>query len=115
MSARKAAIVLQPEARRDIEDILIHSAEHWGLKQRDAYRDEIDRAFEVLRENPRLGRPRAEIAAGLRSLRVRQHVIYYRVSVQRVAILRVLHGKMDAAQHLGGSEAVGADAETVEG
>ena len=111
MSARRAALALKPEARRDIEDILIYSAEQWGLEQRDAYRDEIVQALEVLRENPRLGRPRDEIAASLRSLRVRQHVIYYRVSAEKLIVVRVMHGMMDAAQHLGGSDADGADSE----
>ena len=115
MSARKAALALKPAARRDIEDILIYSAEQWGLEQRDTYRNEIARALEVLRENPRLGRQRDEIAAGLRSLRVRQHVIYYRTSTERVIVIRVMHGMMDAAQDLAGYEANGADSETDEG
>ena len=101
MSARKAAIALQPEARRDIEDILVYRADQWGLAQRDVYRDEIGRTLEILRENPRLGRPRDEIAAGLRSFRIRQHVIYYRVTAGTVIVLRVMHGKMDAAQYFG--------------
>jgi toxin ParE1/3/4 len=101
MSARKAVIILQAEARRDIEDILIYSAEQWGLEQRGAYRDEIGRAIEILRGNPRIGRPRDEIAAGLRSFLVRQHVIYYRFTAETVTVLRVMHGKMNVAQHLG--------------
>ena len=82
--------------------IAIHSAPYqseWGFAQRDAYREALDQAFTTLSVNPLIGRSRDEIAPNLRSHTIQQHVIY-RVAVETVTVLRVLHGKMDAARHV---------------
>lgn len=79
---------------------MLHTGERWDVEQRDAYREEIDRAFATLSANPRIGRRRDGIASGLRSYQVRQHVIYYRVGTGTVTVVRILHGKMEAARHL---------------
>ena len=70
------------------------------MAQRDAYRGAINQAFATLSANPQIGRAQDEIAPGLRSFPVRQHVIYYRVGTGTLTIVRILHGRMDAARHL---------------
>jgi toxin ParE1/3/4 len=47
---------------------------------------------------PNLGRARNDISRGLRGRPVQAHVIYYRVDDEAVTIIRILHGKMDAAR-----------------
>jgi toxin ParE1/3/4 len=101
MSVPKATIVLNPAARRDIRSILVYTRKQWGQDARAAYEEALDRALMTMSENPRIGRAHDEIIAGLRSLRVRQHVIYYQVVGESVTVFRVLHGKMDAVQHIG--------------
>ena len=100
MSVRRSKVVLKPAARRDVRSILLHTSQRWGFAQRDAYREVLDKAFETLSVNPLIGRSRGEIAPNLRSHTIQQHVIYYRVEVETVTVLRVLHGKMDAARHV---------------
>ena len=55
----------------------------------------IDR-FELLAEQPRMGRLRPEFGSGVRSLAVENHIIYYRHDGD-VLIARVLHGRRDQA------------------
>ena len=100
MSVRRSKVVLKPAARRDVRSILLHTSQRWGFAQRDAYREALDQAFTTLSVNPFIGRARDEIAPNLRSHNVQQHVIYYRVEVETVTVLRVLHGKMDEARHV---------------
>src|SRR5829696_2076956 len=98
MSVRRSNVALKPAARRDVRSILLYTSQRWGFAQRVAYREALDQAFTTLSVNPLIGRSRDEIAPNLRSHSVQQHVIYYRVEAETVAVLRVLHGKMDAAQ-----------------
>ena len=53
----------------------------------------IDR-FELLGEQPRMGRLRPEFGEGVRSFAVENYVIYYRHE-GHVLVARVLHGRRD--------------------
>ena len=44
---------------------------------------------------PFLGKSRGEIASGVRSFVVQQHVILYRVEKDSVRVLRLVHSRMD--------------------
>ena len=72
----------------------------WGAEQANSYRSVIDLALATLTANPRIGRSRDVITPGLRSYGVAQHIIYYRLSGDAVTVLRILHRKIDADQHV---------------
>ena len=100
MSVRRLNVVLKPAARRDVRSILLYTGKQWGFEQRDVYREALDQALAALSVNPLIGRSRDEIAPDLRSYSIQQHIIYYRVAAETVTVLRILHGKMDAAQRM---------------
>lgn len=100
MSARKLGLIVAPDARRDLADILLRSEQRWGKRQRAAYKAALDDTFEELARVPSFGVARDDVSVGLRGRPVRAHVIYYGADEAAVTILRVLHGKMDAARHL---------------
>jgi toxin ParE1/3/4 len=50
----------------------------------------------ALAEQPRMGRLRPELGAGVRSFTVENHLIYYRHDGE-ILIARVLHGRRDQA------------------
>lgn len=56
--------------------------------------DAIFDRFELLVEQPRMGRKRPEFGEGVRSFIVERYVIYYRHDPD-VLIARVLHGRRD--------------------
>lgn len=100
MSARRAALVLNPVAQRDVRSILLYTRKQWGQSARDAYEEALNQALLTLSENPLIGRRRDAVPGDLRTFRVRQHMIYYRYSDDTLTVLRVLHGKMDPGQHV---------------
>ena len=76
-------------AERDLKDIYRYTVEAFGHKQAEKYLRELDAVFELLGDNPNLGR----VYDG----RTRQfvhgsHIILYRASADAVIIGRVFHG-----------------------
>jgi toxin ParE1/3/4 len=85
--------ISQP-AKDDLVEIWEFIAEHDELAA-DRYIDHLRlRARELIR-HPQLGRPRREIRPGIRSLLVRNHLLFYRVKKSSVEVLRILHGSRD--------------------
>jgi toxin ParE1/3/4 len=83
-------------AEKDLEDIWSYVAEDASIGTADRLIDAIFDRFELLVEQPRMGRNRPEFGEGVRSIVVGSHVIYYRHE-QDVLIARVLHGRRDQA------------------
>ena len=83
-------------AEQDLEEIWSYVAEDASPTTADGLVDAIIKRFELLAEQPRMGRLRPEFGAGVRSFTVENHVIYYRHDGE-VLIARVLHGRRDQA------------------
>lgn len=73
----------------------------WGYIARDS-RTAADRVYDRIVERifdlvdfPELGAKRPDIAADMRSLAVMSFVILYRVELDRVVVVRVVHGARD--------------------
>ena len=89
-------IRLSALAERDLEEIWSYVAEDASPATADRLIDAIVDRFELLVEQPRMGRLRPEFGGGVRSFTVENHVIYYRHDGV-VLIARVLHGRRDQA------------------
>lgn len=104
-------------ARADLTNILTASAERWGAEGRRRYAAALVGAMREVASHPEgpLTRPRAALAAGLRSFHIRHapvngpaskvkhpvHVLYYRIAPQGIIeIVRVLHERMEPSRHL---------------
>jgi toxin ParE1/3/4 len=74
--------------------------ERWGIDQAHRYTDELVAAFDRLALNPQLGPVCDDIRQGYRRSRVGQHAIYFRITDYGIAVIRVLHERMDAPHHL---------------
>ena len=97
-SSRK--LELTDEAESDVRTLLRYTNANWGAAQRDADAGRLMGALGELVVHPHLGLARDEIAAGLRILRVGQHVAYYRVLEQSIRVERILHVSTDPSRHL---------------
>lgn len=91
MSYRLSAL-----AEKDLDDIWSYVAEDASLETADRLIDAIFDRFELLVEQPRMGRNRPEFGEGVRSFVVESYVIYYRHD-QDLLIARVLLGRRDQA------------------
>ena len=87
-------------AEDDLAEIWLYSFKEWGTARADQYIDELCAAIEQLAGHPELGARRDELRPGYRCLRVNRHLVFYTVSPEQVWIVRVLHGRRDAQQHL---------------
>lgn len=65
-------------AERDPDEIWSLVAEDASPTTADRLMDAIVERFELLAEQPRMGRLRPEFGAGVRSFSVENHIIYYR-------------------------------------
>lgn len=92
---------LTPAAQRDLEQIWDYTSARWSDVQAEGYVWDIQRAVELLAENPLLGRACDEVRTGYRRHTIGSHVLYYRVAAtDLIEIVRVLHKQMDVNQHL---------------
>src|ERR671919_276395 len=83
-------------AEQDLEEIWSYVAEDASHATADRLIDGIIDRFELLAEQPRMGRLRPEFGEGVRSFAVERYVIYYRHQGD-VLIARILHGRRDQA------------------
>jgi toxin ParE1/3/4 len=83
-------------AEQDLEEMWSYVAEDASPTTADQLIDAIFDRFELLVEQPRMGRTRPEFGEGVRSFVVESYVIYYRRDGE-VVIARVLHGRRDQA------------------
>lgn len=91
---------LTPRARRDLDAVFDYSVAQWGLPQALRYTDLIEVACADLAEAPQRAQDCASIRPGYRRRSVEQHVIYFRTTGYGIAIVRILHQRMDAVRHL---------------
>jgi len=77
-----------------------YTVSHWGLAQAMRYADRIEAACSDLAEAPQHAQGCADIRPGYRRRGVEQHVIYFRQTRYGIAVIRILHQRMDAKRHL---------------
>lgn len=87
-------VLIRPRARIDIAEIRDYIADDSEL-QADAFVDRLDANFQLLAEQPGLGRHRDELAPGLRSFPFGRYVIFYESVSDGICVVRVLHGARD--------------------
>ena len=83
-------------AEQDLEEIWLYVAEDSSPTTADRLIDAIVNRFDLLVEQPAMGRSRPEFGADVRSFVVESYVIYYRDDGD-LLIARVLHGRRDQA------------------
>lgn len=91
---------LTPAAERDLESIWNYTVRQWGVEQADRYIDLLTEAFAGLADSPKTAPSCEYIRPGYRRWGVERHMIYFRVTDYGIAVIRVLHDRMDASRHL---------------
>lgn len=91
---------LTPAAEGDLEAIWSYTARQWGLEQANRYIDILTSAFAQLAEHPKKAPACDAIRPGYRRCSVERHMIYFRITAYGIAIIRVLHDRMEAQRNL---------------
>jgi toxin ParE1/3/4 len=95
MSGRSRSIDFTSRAQRDLRQIRYYTLEHWSEAQAVSYIKELSDTFELLLDNPELGKRRDDVRPGVRILRAKKHRILYRMLPDSILIVRIIHGRQD--------------------
>ena len=82
-------------AQGDLRDIRTYVAEHGSARAAARWIGTLRERFQRLADTPGMGRPRDDLAPGLRSLAVGEYLIFYIVVRAGIDIVHVLHGARD--------------------
>ncbi|MGH2548246.1 MAG: type II toxin-antitoxin system RelE/ParE family toxin, partial [Thermomicrobiales bacterium] len=96
MSSRRK-IILAPDARDDLRDILQVSFERWGSRQRDDYRRQLRAEFLRIARYPEIGIARSEFGMNARSRLCGSHLVLYVPANEGIVITRIIHQRRDPA------------------
>jgi toxin ParE1/3/4 len=101
-----AGFRLTRRAEEDLAEIGAYTLETWGAEQCARYLDQLESRCEWLAENPHLGLASDEVRPGCRRYVQGKHVLYFQLlDEETILVVRVLHGNMLPARHLGDDEA----------
>jgi toxin ParE1/3/4 len=89
-----------PKAEADLDDIWNYTVQKWGIWQAQSYLAQLHAAFQSLCEQPVRGRPIDEVKSGLWRYSAGAHIIVFTRNEKEVAIIRVLHERMDIPARL---------------
>ena len=111
---KRPEIILRPKAREDIAEI----GAYIGLDNPEAsaaFRQTLQNFYEVLADLPEIGSVRNFDNPELKGLRMlplqkfKNYLIFYRLTAEKVEIVRVLHGARDISSVFGETAAKGGE------
>lgn len=82
---------LTKQAEADLFEIFLFGYEQFGETQAEAYAAELESLFQLLADNPRMGREAEAIGRGVRRHEHASHVILYEIVSGGVLILAIVH------------------------
>ena len=91
---------LTPAAEDDLESIWSYTVRQWSVEQADRYIDFLTSAFAELADSPTTAPTCDSVRPGYRRWGVERHMIYFRITHYGIAVVRILHDRMDATRHL---------------
>lgn len=95
-----AGFRFSPAAQRDLDKIFDYSVTQWGPQQAVHYAQTLRDVCIALAKNPSQAQDCSHIRAGYRRGVAGQHFVYFRVEDYGIAVIRILHQRMDAPRHL---------------
>lgn len=95
MAQHKAAVLWSEEALDDLDQVWAYYLHTAGPETAEKMVRDIHAGAQLLADHPLAGRSRREVRAGLRSLTLSLHVLFYRSVDQVVQIVRILDARQD--------------------
>ena len=93
-------LVIAPAAKNDLKDIYQYGLRHWGQRRSKRYLSHLKNQFWMLTDQPLVGPECSDILQNIRSPTVESHTLFYRVTANKVEVIRVLHGRQDPNRYL---------------
>jgi toxin ParE1/3/4 len=95
MGGDRLRLIWSADANEDLISIWQYGVEEWSEEIAEKHLFEIEHMCGRLIETPMLGKLRDEIIAGMKSIAVRPHVVFYHLSKGAVEVVRILHQRSD--------------------
>ena len=86
------------EAEEDIDQITAYTTRTWGWRQTIHYLAKLEDGFNLLAQNPSIGRSCDSIRPGLRRFEIGKHVVFFILEPNDIQIVRILHQQMIPAK-----------------
>lgn len=86
-------------AAHDFAAIYGYTLLNFGVRQADAYTDDLENALRLLASAPLMGHECPQIADSLRRHDHQRHAIFYRRREQDIFVVRILHQQMEPMKH----------------
>lgn len=84
-----------PAARDDLINIGRYTLIKWGKVQRNLYLKKLEARFEWLASNSLSGKHRTDIKEGFYSFPQGEHLVFYIIQPEGIAIIGIPHKEMD--------------------
>jgi len=95
-----ADVVFRHQALRDLDRIDARiAAEDPGAAQR--FRDTVLRRIALLERVPQGAQPRPEFGLDIRTIPIGRYIVFLRVTMPKVVVLRIVHSARDLPRTLG--------------
>lgn len=94
-----ATYKISPVVRQDLIDIYVRGFREWGEYKADAFQLQVISGFQLLAENPGIGRA-VSIRPQLQRHELSPYVIFYRKFSYGVRVARVLYKNQAMEKHL---------------
>lgn len=91
---------LTPQARTDLEEIWVYTAETWSVDQAERYTNQIIAAFDALATAPDRATDVSDLRDGYRRWSVGRHFIFFKEHADGFDIVRILHQSRDHGRHV---------------
>lgn len=91
---------LSPGAQSDLDGIFDYTVQQWGLQQAVRYMETLESACAALAAEPAQAQDCSDIRLGYRRATAGRHSIYFRIEDYGIAVIRILHHRMDTLRLL---------------
>ncbi|MFW9598607.1 MAG: type II toxin-antitoxin system RelE/ParE family toxin [Paludibacter sp.] len=79
----------------DLTEIWNYTCDVWSEKQADIYYELLVDSFNELTKNPYIGKKYTAINENIYGLLTGKHILFYRIDVGKIVVVRILHQQMD--------------------
>lgn len=92
---------LSVKARAEIKKIFRYSFQQFGENQALKYKTSLEKCFQLLADNPNMGRECNEIVDGYFRHEHESHIVFYTQRSNDIFITTIIHDRMDVKNILG--------------
>ncbi|MBU0763337.1 MAG: type II toxin-antitoxin system RelE/ParE family toxin [Bacteroidetes bacterium] len=91
---KKYQLLISEQATHDLTDIWLYIAND-SPQTADNFLDTILEQCRLFCSSPEIGRQRDELLPGIRSFPIKRYIIFYRVTIDAIEVVRILSGYRD--------------------